>query len=73
MSDNDIAEQVAERLEGRKLFRVQSSEQVYYTRDVYAINEEEAQSICKSDGDWGETSDGNYFEVNEVSEVVGGK
>lgn len=73
MSDKEIAEQVAERLEGKKLFRVHSTEQVYMFRDVYAIDKDEAENICMEDGDWGEISDGNHFEVTEVEELTGVK
>lgn len=71
MNNNEIAEQVAERLEGKKLFRVHSQEQVYYFRDVYAVDRNEAEEICNSDGDWGEISDGNYFEVTSIEEITG--
>lgn len=73
MNDNEIAEQVAERLEGKKLFRVHSTEQVYYFRDVYAMSPFEAEEICSEDGDWGEISDSNHFDVTEVEELTGVK
>lgn len=73
MNDNEIAEKVAERLEGKKLFRVHSTETVYYSRDVYAMSQFEAEEVCNEDGDWGEIVDGNNFEVSEVEELVGSK
>ena len=72
-NDNEIAEKVAERLEGKKLYRVHSMETVYYARDVYATNTDDAEEICSEDGDWGEIVDGNNFEVSEVEELVGVK
>lgn len=64
-----IAERVAERLEGRKLFRVYSYETVYYMREVYANNRDHADEICSEDGDWGDIVDGNNFEVTDIEEV----
>lgn len=69
--ETKIAEAVAERLEGRKLFTVSSRETVYYYRDVYANSKEEAEDICMQDGDWGEISDGHDFEVYDVQENTG--
>lgn len=64
-----IVEQVAERLEGRKLFRVYAQEQIYYAKDVYATSKEEARLICEEEGDWGDIVDGDYFEVTTIEEV----
>jgi hypothetical protein len=72
MNDNEIAEQVAEALEGKKLFRVHSTEQVYMFRDVWAVDADEAENICMADGDWGEVTDSNHFEVTEVEKLTGG-
>lgn len=72
-NETQIADAVAERLEGKKLYRVHSTEQVYMFRDVYAVNQEDAENICMEDGDWGEISDGNHFEVTEVEELTGVK
>jgi hypothetical protein len=73
MSDNDIAEQVAERLEGKKLFTVASRETLYFYRDVYAFDADEAENICMDDGEWGESSNSSDFEVLSITEKVGVK
>ena len=70
-NETQIAEQVAERLEGKKLFTVASRETVYYYRDVYACSAEEAENICMKEGDWGEISEGQDFEVYDVQEQIG--
>jgi hypothetical protein len=73
MSDNNIAEQVAERLEGKKLFTVSSRETLFYHRDVYAFDADEAENICMEDGKWGDASDSSDFETLSVTEKVGVK
>jgi hypothetical protein len=71
--ESKIAEQVAERLEGKKLFTVSSKETIYYYREVYAIDAEDADDICSSSGEWGEASDSSDFEVTSITENVGVK
>ena len=73
MNDKEIAEQVAERLEGKKLFTVSSKETIYYYRDVYAFDADEADEICSESGEWGEASDSSDFEVTSITEKVGVK
>ena len=73
MSDNNIAEQVAERLEGKKLFTVSSRETLFYHRDVWAMDASEAEDICMEDGEWGDASDSSDFETLSVTEKVGVK
>lgn len=73
MNENQIAEQVAERLEGKKLFTVSSRETIYFHREVYAVDAEEAENICMDEGEWGDASDSNEFEVLSVEEQTGVK
>jgi hypothetical protein len=68
-----IVEQVIERLEGKKLFRVASKETLYFYRDVYAFDADEAENICMEDGEWGDASDSSDFEVIAVDEQTGVK
>ena len=64
-----IVEQVTERLQGKKLFTVASKETLYFYREVYAFDAEEAENICMVDGEWGDASDSTDFEVLSVDEV----
>lgn len=70
-NETQIAEQVAERLEGKKLYVVRARETVYYRREVYATSEFNAEEVCSEDGDWGDIVDGNDFEVYDVEEQTG--
>jgi hypothetical protein len=51
------AEAVANRLEGKKRFEVMSRETVYYSRIVWAKDEEEAVEICHDECEYGEAVD----------------
>lgn len=73
MNDNELANHVAERLEGKKLFIVASRETLYFYREVYAVDADEAENICMEEGEWGEASDSNEFEVLSVEEKIGVK
>lgn len=70
-NETQIAEQVAERLEGKKLYVVRARETVYYRREVYATDPFNAEEVCSEDGDWGDIVDGNDFEVYDVEEQTG--
>lgn len=72
-NETQIAEQVAERLEGKKLFTVASRETLYFYREVYAFDADEAENICMEEGEWGDASDSSDFEVLSVDEKVGVK
>jgi hypothetical protein len=63
------AEEVAQRLEGNKKFTVLSRETVYYSRDVWAKDADEAENICMNEGDWGEAVDYDNFEIDGVEEA----
>lgn len=69
MTDDDTAEEVANRLEGKRKFEVMSRETVYYSRVVWATNAEEAENICMEEGDWGEAVDWDNFDVDGVEEA----
>ena len=68
MTDEQIAKEVANRMEGKQ-YEVLSRETVYYSRIVWATSKEEAEQICSDDGDWGEAVDGSDFVIDGIVEV----
>lgn len=64
-----IAEEVAERLEGKKKFEVMSRETVYYSRFVWAKDEEEATNICHEECEYGEAVDYGNWQFDGCQEV----
>lgn len=62
------AEEVANRLEGKRKFTVMSRETVYYSRTLWAKTEEEAENICFDDGDWGEAVDYGNWQFDGIEE-----
>jgi hypothetical protein len=62
------AEEVANRLEGKRKFEVMSRETVYYSRIVWAKDADEAENICMTDGEWGDAVDYANFEIDGVEE-----
>lgn len=65
-TDEQIAEEVAMRLDGKKLYRVSASEIVYYEKLVWALDQDEAVERASEDGDWGDATDGSNFEITYV-------
>lgn len=68
MTDDDKAEAVAMRLEGKRKFEVMSRETVYYSRVVWATTADEAENICMTEGDWGTAVDYGNWEFDGVEE-----
>lgn len=68
MTDEQIAKEVANRMEGKQ-YEVLSRETVYYSRTVWATSKEEAEQICSDEGDWGEAVDGSDFMIDAIEEV----
>lgn len=69
MTDQEIAEKVINRMEGKKKYDVLSRETVFYCRTVWAESEIEAEELCANEGDWGEAVDYDNFEIDEVMEI----
>lgn len=68
-TEDDIADEVAQRLEGKKQYEVLSRETVYYARTVWAVNELEAEAMCHEDGDYGEAVDYGNWQFDAVREI----
>ena len=64
-----IAENVANRLEGKKQFEILSRETVYYSRIVWATDEDEAIQMCHDDGDFGEPFDYGNWQFDDCVEL----
>jgi len=67
--DEQIAETVAQRLDGKRQFEVLSRETVYYSRIVWANNEEEAMNICHDECDYGEAVDYGDWQLDDCFEI----
>jgi hypothetical protein len=63
------AEEVAKRLEGKKRFEVLSRETVYYSRIVWADNEEEATDICHEECDYGDAVDYGEWQLDDCNQL----
>lgn len=61
-TDEQVVEEVAMRLDGKKLYRVWASETVYYCQKVWAYNEDDAAEQALPE-EWGDPVDSQYFEV----------
>lgn len=64
-----IAEEVAERLEGKRKFELLSRETVYYSRVIWAKDEEEAEAIAHDECDYGEAVDYGNWQFDGCQEV----
>ena len=70
MTDQEIAELVAKRLEGKKRFLALARETVFYEVEIWAANEYEAMDIARNDvEDWGDIVDGEDFSIYDIVEV----
>jgi hypothetical protein len=67
--DEQIAETVAQRLEGKKRFEVLSRETVYYSRIVWADSEEEATDICHEECDYGDAVNYGDWQLDDCNEL----
>lgn len=68
-SDEQIAEEVAMRIEGKKPYRVWASETVYYSQIVWALTADEACDAVDP-GDWGDPVDSQYFEITDAEPIT---
>ena len=66
MSEIDVAEKVARRLEGKKLFTFKAVERVYYEADIEAEDEEKAREIWQMMDLSSYIVDSEDFETYEV-------
>lgn len=70
MTDQQTAELVAKRLEGKKPFLALARETVFYEVEIWAANEDEAMDIARNDvEDWGDIVDGEDFSIYDIVEV----
>jgi hypothetical protein len=69
MTDEELlAEKVAKRLQGLKQFTVQARETAYYSKTIWAKDDEEAGEIANNDCDWGDPVDYADFDVFDIEE-----
>lgn len=61
-TDEQVAEEVAMRLDGKKLYRVWASETVYYCQKVWAYSADDAAEKALPE-DWGDPVDSQHFET----------
>ena len=66
--EEQLAEDIAKRLEGLKKFTLHSRETVYYARTIWAKDEDEAQEIADNEGEWGDPVDYADFDIYEIEE-----
>lgn len=69
MNDEQIAEKVAQRFDGKKEYEVLSSEVLHYSRTIWATSKEEAEEICSDEGDWGDICSSRDFTIDGIKEV----
>jgi hypothetical protein len=67
--DEQVVETVANRLEGKRQFEVMSRETVYYSRIVWADNEEEATNICHEECDYGDAVDYGEWQLYDCKQL----
>lgn len=63
------AEEVANRLEGKKKFELLSSETVYYSRIIWAMTAEEATEIAHEECEYGEPCDYGNWQFDDCVEL----
>jgi hypothetical protein len=67
--DEQIAETVAQRLDGKRQFEILSRETVYYSRIVWASDEEEAMNICHDECDYGDAVNYGDWQLDDCNEL----
>lgn len=63
------AEEVANRLEGKKKFELLSRETVYYSRIIWAMTAEEAENIAHDECEYGDAVDYGNWQFDDCVEI----
>ena len=61
------------KVEGLKLYKVEASETVYYSREIWARDEDEARDKALDEITISDSYASDFFEVTDVEEIVEGE